>query len=348
MTDDLDLLDVAPEREPEPVPDELPAVVVPRSYVHVTKALYERAWAMQPTTLRFIADLLHFRGAGGAFSAEQLEERLAAARAANGDRAGGAIVGSVAVLPVYGMISQRQSIMSQTSGGTSVDELRNALRSAVADRSISAIVLDVDSPGGSVDGVPELAADIRSARETKPIVAQVNTLAASAAYWLASQASEVVMTPSGEVGSIGVYAMHEDVSRAADMAGVKTTFISAGPYKVEGNSYEPLTDEARSAIQEQVDTYYAMFLADVAKGRGVTVDTVAADYGGGRVFLAAKALAAGMVDRVATLEATVSRLQPRQAPASASRAALAPVQIAASTTRPDPRWNGRMKGARRR
>jgi signal peptide peptidase SppA len=325
------------------------ALVGPRSYRHVTKALHERAWALQPQMLTFMVELVRQRAAGSLLSADDIEERLAAAKAQNGDRAGGAIAGAVAVIPMYGLITQRESLMSAMSGGTSIDELRSLLRTALADPAVQAVVFDIDSPGGSVDGVPEFAAELRTlSRGAKLIVAQVNSLAASAAYWLAAQMSEIVCTPSGEVGSIGVYAAHEDVSRAEEMAGIKTTLISAGPFKTEGNSFEPLTEDARANIQDQVDTFYSMFVNDVAKGRGTSVESTLADFGQGRTLLAAKAKAAGMVDRIDTLEATVRRLQPAKAPAARSAVAVAtplsPAAIAASNGQPDRSWNDRMKG----
>lgn len=355
-----------PEPDPEPTPeDERVAMVTPRSYRHVTRLVTERPWAVQARLLSLMVELVRFRSQGGLLSAEQIEERLAAARAEQGDRAGGVLVGSVAVIPMYGLITQRASLMSDFSGGTSVDQLREALRTALADPAVAAVVFDVDSPGGSVDGLTEFASELRQARaSTKPIVAQVNTLAASAAYWLASQTSEVVMTPSGEVGSIGVFAAHEDESQAQAMAGIKTTLISAGPYKTEGNPYEPLTDEAQAAIQDQVDAYYAMFVKDVALGRGVTAAAVTSGYGQGRTLLAEPALAAGMVDRIGTLEATVRRLQGkpagRRGAASAALIELEPAAVvvelseppaaiaAGPISLPDRAWNKRMAQRRRR
>ncbi len=345
-------LDDEESAEPNGPEDEASArLIVSRGYGHVSRALRERAWAIQPSMLTFMAEMLTFRASGGALSAEEIADRLAGAKAANGDRNGAARAGSVAVIPMYGVISQRQSVMSETSGGTSIEELRGALRQALADPNVSAVVLDIDSPGGSTDGMPEFAAELRQARNgAKPIVAQVDTLCASAAYWLASQCNEIAVTPSGEVGSIGVFAIHEDVSKAADMAGVKTTLISAGPFKTEGNQFEPLTDVARSAMQDQVDAFYSMFLADVAKGRGVSVDDVAANYGQGRTLLAKKAKAAGMADSVSTLEETVSRLQTAKATAKGRAALVAihpsPTSRAAGTA--DPAWNQRMKGLLRR
>ncbi|MGD0248293.1 MAG: S49 family peptidase, partial [Candidatus Limnocylindrales bacterium] len=341
-----------PGYEPPPLKgeEEAPAaepgaanLVSPRAYAHVSKLVNERPWAVQSGVLRFMADLLRFRAEGGALTVAEIDERLAAAKAQNGERPGGVQMGSVAVLPMYGVISQRMSLMSDMSGGTSIDELRGALRGALNDPSVSAIVFDIDSPGGSVDGMPEFASELRQARQgRKPIVGQVNTLAASAAYWLGAQMSELVVTPSGEVGSIGVFAIHEDDTAALEKQGVKMSLISAGPFKAEG-IYEPLSDVARAAIQDQVDELYGMFLADVARGRRTNIDNVATNYGQGRTLLARKALAAGMVDRIDTLETTVARLQPKPA---GSRVAIGtlphPAAVAASASRPDRAWNKRM------
>ncbi len=337
------------EESDEPADDAAHArLTAPRTYGHVSRAVFERPWAVQPGMLRIMADLIRFRVAGGVLSEDEIRRRLAAAQAQNGDRAGGAKVGTVAVIPMYGVISQRSGLMSDTSGGTSIEDLRQSLRAALNDPQVSAVVFDVDSPGGSTDGVPEFAQELRTARQgAKPIVAQVNTLCASAAYWLASSMSEIVCTLSGEAGSIGVFAAHEDVSKAAEMEGVKTTLISAGPFKTDGNQYEPLTDTARAAIQDQVNDFYSMFLADVARGRKTSQDTVAANYGQGRTLLAKPALAAGMVDRIDTLEGTITRLQrPARASAPARGSVLpAPLSIAASRGGQlvDRAWNRRMR-----
>lgn len=331
-------------------PPETEPIVAPRRYAHVLKAVYERPWAMQPAMLTMIGNLLSLRAAGGVLSEDDITERLAAAAAANGSRQGGGTAGGVAVIPMYGMLSQRQSLMGDTSGGTSLDALRADLRSALADPGVSAIVFDIDSPGGSVDGVPEFAAELRKARGgSKPIVAQVDTMAASAAYWLAAQMTEVVVTPSGSVGSVGVFAMHEDVSRAADAAGVTTTFISAGKYKVDGNQFEPLSDTARAALQDQVDAFYGMFVGDLATGRGMTAGKVEADFGQGRELLAKQALDAGMVDRIDTLDATVNRLAAAakaRAPKRTSSVQMSPARAASGQVNPklDRAWAQRMKG----
>jgi signal peptide peptidase SppA len=229
-----------------------------------------------------------------------------AARRTAGTRAGGA----VAVLPLTGLLTPRGSLISLLFGGGygGLQAFREAFREAIADPDVGAIVLDVDSPGGVVHLVPETAAEIWEARGTKPIVAVSNTLAASGAYWIASQADELVVTPSGEVGSIGVYYLHESWAGWNEQAGIEPTYIYAGKYKTEGNPDEPLSDEAREAWQQDADDLYAMFLEGVAAGRGVSTETVRSEYGEGRTLLAERALAAGMVDRISTLETVVREL----------------------------------------
>jgi signal peptide peptidase SppA len=315
-----------------------------RRYAHVLRAVEERPWALHPPVLAFIVDLVHFRSAGGRLSAEEIDRRLAVAKEENGERSGAHMAGAVAIVPVYGLLAKRLSLMSEMSGGTSYDELQGTIAALVNDPDVASIVLDIDSPGGEVDGLPEFASFLRAARDRKPIVAQVNSLAASAAYWIASQANEIAVTPSGEVGSIGVYTAHQDVSGAMEQQGVRTTLVSAGRYKVEGNPYEPLGDEARVAIQDHVDEFYAMFLDDVAKGRGTTAEAVATGYGEGRTLLAKAARAAGMVDRIDTLGATVDRVQPRKQAQAPRRAEVIPLKpaAAAAPTQPDRTWNARV------
>lgn len=209
--------------------------------------------------------------------------------------------GSVAVLTLAGPIFPRGGWIADLLGLTSLQAFGAQFRTAVNDPNVSAIVIDVDSPGGSVAGVDEMAGEVYRARGAKPIVAVANHMAASAAYWLASSADRLIVAPSGEVGSIGVFAAHIDYSKALDEQGVKPTLISAGKYKTEANPYEPLTDEARAAIQARVDDYYGMFVKTVARGRGVSVDDVRGGFGEGRMVGAREAVKFGMADEVGTL-----------------------------------------------
>lgn len=294
-------------------------------YSRICRAVASMPWAIVPQRLADIVDVLTFQANGGKLSAEEIRELVEIQSASSHSRVTSAGNG-VAVIGLRGLISHRIEQVQDISGpgGTSVEGFRDRLRHALASNEVGSIIIDVDSPGGSVDGIPELAAEIFESRGDKPIVAVANTLAASAAYYLASQADEFVVTPSGDVGSIGVYAAHEDVSEKLTQEGRKITFIHAGKYKVEGNPFEPLSEEAHASIQESVDRHYEMFIDAVARARGVKASVVANGFGEGRVLGAQDALAEGMVDRIETLEQTVARLQGARSSGQRKRAGPIP------------------------
>lgn len=285
-------------------------------YPHIRRAIAETPWAILPDKLAVILDVIAFRSAGGTFSAEELQERLGAAAHRPKLRSNG----DIAVLQLVGTISHRMGLMAMSSGGTSVESFKQEFRAAMDDSTVAGVVIDVDSPGGSVDGVSELASEIYRARGRKPISAIANTMSASAAYWIASAADELAVTPSGEVGSIGVIAAHEDWSTAYDQMGVKTTLVTAGKYKAENNPFEPITDEGRAAIQQRVDDAYGMFAKDVARNRGVSVETVRAGFGEGRLVNAREAVKLGMADRVATLDEVIATVARRRVSPSTTNA----------------------------
>lgn len=280
-------------------------------YTHILRAVTETPWAILPVKLAVIRDLLAFRAAGGKLTPEEVAERMAASQrveAANGNSQF-RTTGGTAVLPLVGTIIPRADLFTEMSGGASIQRFTAAFRAALKDPEIGSIVIDVDSPGGQVGGVDELAREIFESRGQKPITAVANGLAASAAYWIATSADELIITPSGEVGSIGVFAMHEDISKMLEMEGVAVNLISAGKYKTEGNPFEPLTEEARAAVQGRVDECYDMFISAVARNRGVKRTDVRNGFGEGRVVGARQAVGLGMADRVATLDETITRLQ---------------------------------------
>jgi signal peptide peptidase SppA len=257
--------------------------------------------------------------------AQEIEARRGDATSAAGNG------GGIAVLPFYGTSVQRTTPMQEVSGSglMSIQRFTQTFRAALADDSVGGILLDIDSPGGSVYGVMELANEIYQARSQKPIFAIANSLAASAAYWVASSASEFYVTPGGEVGSIGVFAAHQNLAKALEKEGVETTLVSAGKYKTEGNPFGPLSDEARAAMQSRIDAYYGAFTRGVAKNRGVDVATVREGMGEGRVMSASAAKGENMVDGVATfddvvrkLSKAVARTAPAQITKQPSRAAL--------------------------
>lgn len=271
---------------------------------HILSVAFGQPWAITIEKLDEIRSFLIGRASGVEISAAEKEAYLLKAE----ERQRYQQQGSVAVIPVFGVVSQRMNLMSAMSGGTSTEALTKQIRDAAADSSVSAVVMNFDTPGGTVSGVTEAHAAIMEARNQKPIVAVVNSMAGSAGLWLASAATEITSTPSGSAGSLGIYAMHQDFSAMAEKDGVKVTYISAGKFKTEGNKFEPLSEDARAAIQAEVDHAYAMFVGDVAKGRGLAMKDVKENFGQGRMLNAQAALAAGMIDKIETFDATLSRV----------------------------------------
>ena len=275
-------------------------------YLHILSAFAGEVWAMDPVKLQAIVDFLLFKAHGGELSQAEIEARIDGRSAAAVARR----EGDVAIMPMVGLISQRASMVEQSStgpNGVSADEFGARFRANVEDPTVKAIVFDIHSPGGPVSGVEALANEIRMARGSKPIIAQVNSLAASAAYWLASQADEVVMTPGAEAGSIGVYTVHEDISEKLSKDGIKATLIRGGQNKAELANFAPLTADAREAVQARVAEHYRSFVNSVAAGRGVSAGNVEDRMGQGRVFGTKELLERGMGDRVATLRETLAR-----------------------------------------
>lgn len=240
--------------------------------------------------------------------------------------------GSVGMVSIRGPIVRYDSWFTMLFGGTSVEWLGQQIREAAADEAVGSILLDVDSPGGTISGLPELAATIRAAREVKPISAITNDMNCSAAYWLAAQADEISSTVEGLTGSVGVYTEHWDLSGMLALDGIAHEYIQAGRFKTEGNEFEPLTEEARAHFQGIVDDGYGLFLSDVAKGRGITAAQVRSDYGEGRYFAAKEAKAKGLIDRIGSLSDAVNRA----AAGKVARRAMVPAADLERTVEADP------------
>lgn len=270
-------------------------------YNRILAAIASTPWMIYPPKLEEIIGVIEARAAGVTLGVDEWKE-IESRRMRHAGVSGG-----VAVMPLLGTISQRVGLLTG-SGGVSTDEFGRQFDEAMNNPDVGAILLDVDSPGGSVFGVDELATKIRSARGQKRTVALVNSQAYSAGYYLASAAEEVVITPSGMLGSIGTRMVHVDESKLNEQMGIDVTYIYAGKYKVEGNPDEPLGDEARAEIQRMVDRYYQAFVAAVAANRGVSASHVEEHYGQGRVFGAEDAVARGMADRIGTYETVMSDL----------------------------------------
>jgi HK97 family phage major capsid protein len=296
---------------------------------NVLRAIGATPWAILPEKLDEILAVVELHAAGHASPAAVTNPYAARREAARGASAGG-----VAVIPVYGTLTQRASMLADFSGGTSAEQFGAQIDAAVADPGVATIVLDIDSPGGSTAGIPEAAAKVLAARDSKRVIAVANSLAASAAYWLASQAHEVVAAPSAIVGSIGVYTVHTDTSAADAQDGVTHTVVRFGKNKADGLT-GPLSEEGLAATQALVDEHGQAFVAAIAKGRGITPAAVRAQYGDGSVFAARAALDAGLIDRIASLDEVLAGLgaaRPRAAGPRADVVALPVAALAAAVT----------------
>ena len=220
----------------------------------------------------------------------------------------------IALIPVIGSLVQRGSWMDAMSGLSSYDKIGSLIETAVADQDVRALLLEIDSPGGEASGIVEMAARVRDASTKKPTYAAANGMAYSAAYWIAAAAERVYAPITGGVGSIGAVALHVDQSKRDKMMGYTYEFVFAGAKKVDMNSHQPLSDRGRARLQAEVDRFYNLFTADVAKDRGLTAEAVKATQAG--LLTPPEAQDGGFIDGVATLRETVALLEQRlqQAP----------------------------------
>lgn len=296
----------------------------------ILSAVSNEYWALEPAYMARMSAVLQNWAFGKGASPEVMAE-VQAAQAARNDRkkANANVGGGIAVLSLYGVVTQRASAIDEVCGGVvSTENFAQAFKDAMADDSVGGIIIDIDSPGGSVFGVADLYDVIMSARGVKPVYGFVNSLCASAAYWIGSACSQLFAVQGSMTGSIGVYTQHIDLSKAMEMEGVSQEFISAGKYKVEGNSYGPLSDEARAFTQSQIDSYYAAFTQAVAKGRGKPIASVRDGMGQGRCLLPSDAMAEGMIDGVDTFQGVVKRMKGEMKSGGTQAAADAPEVVA--------------------
>lgn len=265
-------------------------------------------WAIQPEKLDEIQSIYETHLKGDKIDIDAVEKRIG--RPLDNDQKPYQIVDGIAVMELHGVIGKRMNLFSQISGGASSQKFISDFDRALKDDAVDSIVISIDSPGGAVDGTQLAAEKVFQSRGIKPIKAIADGLIASAAYWIGSAADELLITSgTTAVGSIGVVAKHMDVSKSEEKAGVKTTEIYAGKYKRITSAYKPLTNEGRETMQAQVDYMYSIFVSDVAKHRGVSVETVLEDMADGRIFIGEQAVEAGLVDGVSTIDDLISKLQ---------------------------------------
>lgn len=262
----------------------------------IWQAITGQPWAIQPDALEQIMLIAERAGNPEALHAK-LADPLRNTRTAS-------IRDGVAIIPVMGPLFPRANMFTEISGGASAEIIAQDFRQALADPGVHSIVLDIDSPGGQVAGISELADLIFDARGQMPIVAYISGMGASGAYWIPSAVDEIVLADTALVGSIGVV-MAADVSKKAGRVEIVS---SRAPLK----RADIASDDGRLAIQNLVNRIEDVFIAAVARNRGVDIETVAADFGRGGLLVGADAVAAGMADRVSTFESVIAGLSGRQ------------------------------------
>lgn len=261
---------------------------------------YMGVWAIQESALQGFAEMLKTMDLNVHMQSEQ-----AAAAIANGGKLDSQVSDNVAVVSITGSLMKQQSSMG---GGTSTAMAKRTIRALANDPNIGAIVLRIDSPGGTVAGTEELAAEIANANKKKPVLAYIEDLGASAAYWVASQAREISANATALVGSIGTYGVVQDMSALAAKEGVKVHVVRAGAYKGAGVPGTEVTQGQLAEMQRTVNALNSHFLNGVANGRGMAIERVQT-LADGRVHIASEAKSIGLIDHISTLDETISRAQ---------------------------------------
>jgi len=221
--------------------------------------------------------------------------------------------GNLGVVSVKGSLTNNDAWYNRYLGLTSYTQIRNALIEASQHADVETILLSIDSGGGSASGVSDLGQLIKLINaEIKPVVAHTSGTMASAAYWIGASAGKVYASDTATVGSIGVIAVHMDISKALAQDGIKPTVFRAGDYKALATPYEPLSDKAKAQMQSQLNTLYDLFAAHVADARGVSVAYVKEHMADGKEFIGMEAKDAGLVDGILSIDQLVQKLQAEQ------------------------------------
>lgn len=290
-------------------------------------------WAMEEKTLFALWETLRsasaspgglaletFGRGGGAVGRPVTAEGTSNSDAAKVPRGEAVRIGRASVISIKGPMGKGSWI--EWWGGTDTSRARRSVLAAAADSQVDSIILDVDSPGGTVDGTDDLGVAVAMAAKVKPVIAQVGGMAASAAYWVASQASEIRAQRSDMVGSIGVRCLLFDTSKYFEEAGVRPVLVDTGTHKSTGAPGVPVSAEQEAELRRVVDRLYEEFLGAVMSGRGLSKKALM-PYADGRMFFADEALAAGLVDRITPRDATLGEAVRDAAAAERSRRARA-------------------------
>lgn len=278
-------------------------------------------WAMEPTAFLAMSQQIRLAHAAGVIQAGPADDA---------ERAGLPIrvVDGAAVIAMRGPMVKRESWMTRYFGMSSTTAARVALAAAVADPKVETIVLAMDTPGGTVDGLAELADAVLAARQVKTVIAQVDGMTCSAGYYVASQASRIVAGRADLIGSIGVRMMLYDFSQAFEQDGIEAIPIDTGPFKSAGAMGTKITDEQRADFQRVVDAFFADFLGAIERGRPGLSGKRLQEVADGRVFTASEALNLGLIDGIQPIDTTLSALSAESAAARQRRLTTARARTA--------------------
>jgi ClpP class serine protease len=296
-------------------------------------AVIRQVWAIEPSWLQVIADLAqrHYDAASvKALREEWLATQtqkadhlfMAARRAAQplGNSDISYVRDGVAVIPIVGPIFPRANLLTFLSGATALSEVNRDYQVALESSNVRSILFAVDSPGGAASGINEFANIVFAARGTKKVMAYASGMAASAAYWIATAASEVVIDRTALVGSVGVI-VGVPVQEAPDQNGMRRIYIVSA--NAPGKDPDPRTDAGVTQIRRMLNAVEGEFVAALARQRNVTTEKVLSDFGRGDVVVGEAALAAGMADRFGSFEDVIGQLAAASAPVGTSIAAAA-------------------------
>ena len=281
-------------------------------------------WMIAREKLAEIRGIYQTHMQGEKIDIKAIESQLALAIGEKKERGEYDIQNGIAIIPVKGVVEKSPSFFSFFFDSASTTDIAIMFRDALANADVESILLDVDSPGGTVDGTQELAELIYSARGQKPIIAYTDGMMASAAYYIGAAADKIYISGDmPDIGSIGVAMMHLDYSKADEQYGYKETDIYAGKYKRIATGNKPLSDEGKAYLQDQVDYIYSIFVNDVAKYRGRSVEDVLENMADGKIFIGRQALDAGLVDGIVALDEIVTTKIPEIVSGSRQNKALA-------------------------
>jgi signal peptide peptidase SppA len=286
----------------------------------VGRLIYDTPWAIRPEMLIEIDRIYERHIAGEPVDIPAIEAQIGRPLGGDDDDAPYQMAdGGVAVIPITGVIAKRLDLFTQISGGACVESIAAAFKTALQDNAVRSILFKVDSPGGTIEGIFELADAIYEARNAKPIGAVAYGMMASAAYLIGSAASQIYASDvASAVGSIGIVAVHKDRSAQNKLSGVKTTEIYKGKYK-HAIGEGPLSAEGQALIEDRVNTYYGLFIDAVAKYRGVSSDAVLKNMSTDvkDVFIGQQAVDAGLIDGIQSYDGVLSTFADLAAPGSA-------------------------------